>query len=74
MIELSPQTAIMLYLCGAIGVVIFLWIRGHFKSRSKAVLPPQKRLNTCEYCCNPYLSDLDQNVTECPKCRSLNRT
>ena len=73
MIELAPQTAIMIYLCIAIAVMLFLWIQQHFKTRKKTLVMDDKQLVTCEYCKCPYCAEIEKKISECPKCHSLNQ-
>jgi len=73
MIELSPETAIMIYLCAALSVMLMLWITHHFRTRKQSLLVADKRLVTCEYCQCPYLADIETPISECPKCQSLNK-
>ena len=73
MIELSPQAAIMAYLCIAIAVMLVLWLTQHFKTRQKTIITTEKKLITCEYCNSPYLAKIEKNISKCPKCHSLNQ-
>lgn len=73
MIELSSTTAIMLYLCLTLGVLLLLWGNCHYHSRRKKIDLSDQRLIICEYCHFAYLEKVAKPVTQCPQCNSFNK-
>lgn len=73
MIELSSNTAIMLYLSLTLGVLLVFWGYHHYHSRRNKIEFVHNRLIVCEYCHTAYLDLVEKQVTQCPKCRSYNR-
>lgn len=73
MIELSPITALMLYLCATLSVLLGIWIFQHYRMRSKTILSPEKNMQVCEFCHFAYLAENTEKVTRCPRCKSFNR-
>lgn len=73
MIELTSTTAIMLYLCLTLGVLLFLWGHRHYQSRKKKLDLSHQRLIICEYCHFAYLDKVAKPVTQCPQCSSFNK-
>jgi hypothetical protein len=73
MIELSPITALMLYLCLTLTVLMALWLWNHMQGRRKVILPPKQDLVICEYCHTAYIEDVAKKITQCPGCQSYNK-
>lgn len=73
MIALTPGQAAMLYLAVTFGVIFALWIRHHFKSKKKVLLPPKEELLICEYCHSLYSDRTSKTVNKCPVCHSYNK-
>ncbi len=73
MIEISPITALMLYLCLTLGILLGIWVYHHFRSRKKKIVVIEKKLFVCEYCNNAYLDGIVNSLTKCPQCGSFNK-
>jgi ribosomal protein L37AE/L43A len=73
MIELSPTTALMLYLGMTLSVLLGLWIFQHYRYRHKKILSSEKELFICEYCHFAYLDEGTKKITHCPQCQSYNK-
>jgi len=73
MIELSPTTAMMVYLCLTLGSLLGIWGYYHYRSRRKKVVLIQQELYICEYCHFAYLDQIANSVTQCPQCHSFNK-
>lgn len=74
MIELSANTACMVYLCLTIGIVLGIWGYHHYTSRRRKIVLVERELLVCEYCSYAYLEDLGKAVTQCPQCQSYNKS
>lgn len=73
MIELSPITAFMLYLCLTLSMLLGLWIVHHYRSRSKKTLSSEAVFAVCEFCHFAYLDRETTKISQCPRCRSYNQ-
>lgn len=73
MIELSANTAVMLYLGATLGVLLGIWAWQHYTSIRKKVVTVEHELLVCEYCHFAYLETLGKKVTQCPQCHSYNK-
>lgn len=73
MIELSANTAVMLYLCLTLAILLGLWLKHHYYSRRKKIVTIEQELRVCEYCHFVYLDDDFKEVTQCPQCRLFNK-
>jgi hypothetical protein len=73
MIELSPTTALMLYLSFTLGTLLAIWGIHHYSSRKKKVNLSNQKLHICEYCHFAYLGKVDTTVSKCPQCSSYNK-
>ncbi|NGX41813.1 MAG: hypothetical protein K940chlam7_00087 [Chlamydiae bacterium] len=73
MIELSPTTAMMLYLCFTLATLLGIWGYYHYRSRRQKVILIQQELYICEYCQCAYLAQIAKKVTQCPQCESFNK-
>jgi ribosomal protein L37AE/L43A len=74
MIEVEPNTALVLYLGFALFIILGIWISRHFKVRKKKIFCPEQQLYVCEYCHFAYLSESHKPVTQCPQCQSFNKS
>lgn len=74
MIELSPNTALMLYLGGTLTVILGIWICHHYRIKKKKIFVDRQELLVCEYCQSVYLADSDLKVSKCPQCHSFNKS
>lgn len=72
MIELSPTTALMLYLGITLVSLLSIWIAQHCRSRYRRILPAEKELHVCEFCLFAYLEESNKKITRCPRCESFN--
>lgn len=73
MIEVAPNTAIMLYLAISLTAILGLWLYSHASKRKKKIVTSEQRLLVCEYCHCAYVEDLTKEVTKCPDCNSFNK-
>jgi len=73
MIELSPTTALMVYLGFALAFLLGIWIFSHYKTKRRPILPSEKDLHVCEFCHFAYLDVGAKKITRCPRCESLNQ-
>lgn len=72
MIELSPTTALMLYLGATLTFLLSFWIYQHYRLRQKKILPLEKDLHVCEFCHYAYLFEGTKKLSRCPRCQSFN--
>lgn len=73
MISLSPNTALMLYLCLTLAILFGVWLSNHYKTRRKKIVLAEEHLLVCEYCHCAYLAQAEKQVTQCPQCNSYNK-
>lgn len=73
MIGLSSTTALMLYLCLTLGILLAVWISHFYRFRNKKVVIAEQDLLVCEYCHCAYLAKKAKTVTQCPQCHSYNK-
>ena len=73
MIELSPNTAFLIYLGLTLTTILALWIVSHYRTYKRQFLPLEQELNICEFCHYAYLDRGDKKITKCPCCDSFNR-
>lgn len=73
MITVSTTTAMMLYLCLTLVVLLGLWTYQHYRLRTKKIEITEQELFVCEYCLFVYLEEKTKNVTQCPQCQSYNK-
>lgn len=73
MIEVAPNTAIMIYLAIFLAVIMGLWLNTHVVKRNKKIVTTEQKLLVCEYCQCAYVEDLAKEVTKCPECQSYNK-
>lgn len=73
MIEVSPTTALMIYLCLTLCVLLGLWALQHSRTRKTEILPIEKNMQTCEFCLFAYLVEDTKPITKCPRCSSFNQ-
>ena len=72
-VELSPNTAFMLYLGLTLGVLLGIWTYHHYTSRREKISIIEQELVVCEYCHGAYLSDVGKEISRCPHCQSYNK-
>lgn len=73
MIEVAPNTAIMIYLAIFLTVIMGLWLYTHVVKRNNKIVTTEQRLLVCEYCQCAYVEDQTKEVTKCPECESFNK-
>lgn len=73
MIELSPTTAVNLYLALTLTLLLSLWGFHHYSTRRKKIIAEDNELLVCEFCHFAYLAEIGKAVTKCPQCTSFNK-
>lgn len=73
MIELTFNTALMLYLSLTLFAVLGVWGYSHYHFQRKKIISAEKTLFICEYCHCAYLAESLRNVNRCPQCNSFNK-
>ena len=73
MIELSANTAFMLYLSLTLVTIMGLWLYHHYQSRRKKIVTDEHELHVCEYCHCVYLDADFKEITQCPQCKLFNK-
>jgi hypothetical protein len=73
MIEVSPETACMLYVGGLLGLLIFAWIRHSLVTKNREIIVAKSRHHSCEFCSHSYLIDSLTAYHRCPQCKCLNQ-
>lgn len=73
MIELAPNTALMIYLGLTCCLVLGIWVYHHFVYQQRPRFRPQHELHICEFCQSVYMTSLNKEITKCPQCQTLNR-
>jgi Zn finger protein HypA/HybF involved in hydrogenase expression len=68
MIEVSPDTACMLYLSLALAVMIVSWYKSHAKFKKKEIIKYEQIRKTCEFCNHSFLENPELAVPRCPQC------
>lgn len=74
MIELSPTTALILYLAITLAPLLCLWAYHHFKNRERKIVLEKNDLRVCEFCQFCYLGDKGSLLSKCPQCHSYNKS
>jgi predicted RNA-binding Zn-ribbon protein involved in translation (DUF1610 family) len=72
MIELSADTACMLYLCVAISLILFQWYKSHKRLTQKKVVDYTQTAKTCEFCGHSFLKTARDALFRCPQCGCIN--
>ncbi|MCE2983177.1 MAG: hypothetical protein LW832_06390 [Parachlamydia sp.] len=73
MIELSYPLAFMLYLGALLFAVLLVWVKSHYRTRQREILPPEEKLFICEYCQCAYLEQANKKINQCMQCGLLNK-
>lgn len=73
MIELSANTALMLYLLWTLTWLLGIWGFHHYRTKNRKILPDEQQMFVCEFCHYVYMNDEYKNVTKCPQCLSYNK-
>ena len=74
MIEVSAETACILYLGTAIFTIMTIWLYQYIKNSRKEILSFTTKHFVCEFCHSSYLDNPNQSMTRCPQCQSLNKS
>ncbi len=72
MIEVTPDTACMLYVGGMVITLFWAWFKSMRKDRKKDV---QRVLHVvhCEFCASGYTSSSISLLSRCPNCGLINK-
>lgn len=73
MIELTFSTALVIYLCLTLFLLLGLWLFHHYHASKRKIITCDQKLYVCEYCHFAYLQESHKNLTRCPQCKSLNK-
>ncbi len=73
MIEVSANTAMMLYLSLTLAVILGIWIQQHYASKKRQLSIQENTLFICEYCHFAYLASKHKKINKCPQCHSFNQ-
>ena len=73
MIEVTPETACVLYLGLAISALMLAWFFHHKKAVKKTVITFHKSNFSCEFCHFTFVEDPSKPLVRCPECHSLNK-
>jgi hypothetical protein len=71
-IELSPISAVIVYLTLTLSTLLAIWVYYHYHARQKKIVVSEKKLLVCEYCLFVYLDRIEKKVTQCPQCQCYN--
>lgn len=72
MIEMNCSTALMVYLCFTMGVLLLFWTITHYLTRKQKIICVEEEIVTCEYCQFSYLKNIGKAISKCPQCHSYN--
>lgn len=72
MVELTYNSAFVLYLGLTLACVLGVWFYEHYKAKKRVIIPCEQRLSICEYCHFAYLGDAAKKMSRCPQCQSIN--
>lgn len=73
MIEVSPETACIIYLGLTVVAVFIAWIKHNKKNQSKEIITFTSGKITCEFCNFSYVDDVRKSLTRCPQCQFMNK-
>jgi hypothetical protein len=73
MIEISPDTAFLLYIGMTLLILLGTWTYHHYCSSKRKLVLMEYELSVCEYCHFAYLATRGDELTRCPQCKSLNQ-
>lgn len=74
MIELTPSSALLLYLLVALLALLGVWAYQQYSHKDRCILPPEESLRVCEYCHFVYLFEIAKDVSKCPQCQCFNKS
>lgn len=72
MIELTPTSALMVYLGLSLIFILGVWFYQYYYSLKKPLPIMEKELHVCEFCHFAYLDTGAEKITRCPRCNSFN--
>lgn len=72
MIELSPETACMIYVGGLLFLLMGSWIAYSYSTKHKEVTLHKNVHHVCEFCSTPFIVDSLTIYHRCPNCQCLN--
>lgn len=73
MIPVDISTAVLIYLCVTLVVVMFVWVRFERSGAFKKYTVHPKEVWNCSVCTYTYVDSLHQELSQCPQCKSWNR-
>ncbi len=73
MIPMDITTAIFLYLMFSLCSIFILWMFFERSSSFKTKPADAKAIWSCGICTYTYVDSTHDTISECPRCRSLNR-
>lgn len=73
MIDLTFNTAFMLYLGLTLIGVMGVWIYSHYRTRKQVFFPNEKTLFQCEFCHYAYVDESAKQLNRCPQCGLINK-
>jgi len=73
MIEISPETACMLYVGGILLLLLLTWVFHSRKAKHRDIVKLTTVHATCEYCGSSYLVESFTTFHRCPHCQCLNQ-
>lgn len=71
MIELTWDTALLLYLLFALGALFGVWLFSHFSHKKKKIILSTDHIIICEYCHNTFAAKRGEKLSRCPTCHCL---
>lgn len=73
MIEVSPDTAFLLYIGLTLLVLLGTWCYSLYRSSKRKIILFKHELTICEYCHFAFLATRGEVLTRCPQCKSLTK-
>lgn len=73
MIELTFNTAFMMYLASTLIILLGIWCYSNYRGQHREAISNEHKLFVCEYCHFAYLEKSFKKVHQCPQCQSFNK-
>jgi ribosomal protein L37AE/L43A len=73
MIEITFNTAFMLYLCLTLTILLGVWAYYHLQERNRIIVSSEKKLIICEYCHFAYVDRSLKVIHQCPQCQLFSK-
>ena len=73
MIEISRDTACVLYLFIALAVILFQWYKSNKQMKEKRAIFYALAPRQCEFCGHSFVDKSEMGLTRCPQCNCLNK-